>query len=438
MSLKKYWIETYGCQMNKAETDSIILQLNHLNMLQAENDCSADFVILNTCSVRKTAEDRIWGRIGHYKHLKSNNPGIKLIIVGCMAERLKEKLLLDGVVDIVVGNFEKHLIGEMIEREHNVINAPITLKDSDYHFSKLHTKIDSNFKAFIPIMHGCNNWCSYCIVPVVRGREISRNPDEVIDEIKELEIRGIREITLLGQNVNSYLFMKNTKMVNFTALLRQISEHTHNIEWIRFLTSHPKDISTELIKLISESDIFCKHIHLPVQHGSDKILNLMGRGYTRLEYIASIKKIKEQIQGVSITSDILIGFPEENEEDFNLTLDLMQEVQFSEAFTYKYNPREGTKAFAFTDTVPEEIKIERLQKVIALQKSITQGNKEKRIGETVKVLVEGISKKDKNELLSRSEKDEIIVFAGNQASIGNFTHVKIIALKGNTFLGKEI
>ena len=441
MSLRKFWIETYGCQMNKAESESMIIQLKQSNLIPAANCETADLVILNTCSVRKTAEDRIWGRIGHYKHLKTGNPELKLAIVGCMAERLKNQLLSDGVVDLVIGNFEKKHIGELILRLQNNKNDFHHQLEPDAHqytFFRLHTENSDNLKSYIPIMHGCNNWCSYCIVPYVRGREVSRNPDEILSEIKILESKGIREITLLGQNVNSYNFSDDGHVLTFPQLLKLILKNINIIEWIRFLTSHPKDISDELIALMQDNPVLCRHIHLPVQHGSNKILKSMGRGYSREEYIALIEKIREKIDGVSITTDILIGFPGEDEEDFLATLELMKNIRFSEAFTYKYNPREGTKAFLMEDTVPEEQKLFRLRQVIDLQRSITEKNKMRQIGKTVKVLIESFSKKSDNEYLGRTERDETVVFPCGDSKIGSFTHVEIINLNGNTFQGKEV
>ncbi len=438
---KKYWIETYGCQMNKAESEALEIQLNRAGWAPAGKYSDAILIILNTCSVRKTAENRIWGRIGFYKHEKYTK-NIKLALIGCMSERLKSKILKENnAVDIVIGNFEKNKFLEAVNeafKENTKINYT---EDSKYKFNSMHSNYncyDNNFKSFIPIMHGCDNFCSYCIVPYVRGREISRDPYEILDEISKLEENNVKEITLLGQNVNSYQYELNNKTINFPELLKFITGKIKTNVWIRFLTSHPKDMSGELLEVIKNNTVLCNHIHLPVQHGSNAILKAMKRKYTREKYLYLIEQLKNKISDISISTDILIGFPGETHNDFIDTVELIKEVRFNDAFTYRYNPREGTEAFKLNDDVPEEIKLKRLSEIIELQRSISSEIKKKKVGKTVPVLVESVSKKNSSELLGRTEKDEMVVFPGLADIISNIINVELVSLNGNTFVGKEI
>ncbi|MCL2704931.1 MAG: tRNA (N6-isopentenyl adenosine(37)-C2)-methylthiotransferase MiaB [Spirochaetaceae bacterium] len=421
--------------MNKAESEALELELNHNSWEKAENPDAADLAIINTCSVRETAEERIWGRLGFYKRVKKNNPSITLIITGCMAERLGSKLLNESSpVDKVFGTFTKNnIIDFLLEKSDFNTNKHL------YEFNKVHTT-EGKFKSFIPIMNGCNNFCSYCIVPYVRGREISRNPDEIFTEIEKLENMGIKEITLLGQNVNSYYY-KNSETgesLDFPDLLKRISEKVKNIEWIRFLTSHPKDLSDKLIDVMAKSNNICRHIHLPLQSGSDAILIKMNRKYNSDFYNNLVQKIKDNIPDISITTDIIVGFPGESKEEYNMTYNIMNNIKFNEAFTYYYNPREGTEAFNFDDNIPKEEKVKRLSEIIQLQKKITVSKKKEKIGNTIKVLVEGFSKNNSSELIGRTESNEMIVFYGKHDIIGLYNMVKILSLKGNTFIGEIV
>ncbi len=437
LPLKKYWIETYGCQMNKAESEALENQLKRAGWQPALVQTDAELIILNTCSVRKTAENRIWGRIGFFKHQKLTR-NIKLAIIGCMSERLKENLIKENdAVDIVVGNFEKHKFIEAVKNAFKGQERVSFTKTIEYKFNSFHSAGNS-FKSFIPIMHGCNNFCSYCIVPYVRGREVSRDPYEILDEISRLEEKNVKEITLLGQNVNSYEYSLNNKIIDFPELLLFLIDNIKKIKWIRFLTSHPKDLSHKLIEVIKSSTLLCKHIHLPVQHGSNAVLKAMKRKYTREKYLSMIEQLKNKISDVSITTDILIGFPGESHEDFVDTVELLKEVRFNDAFTYRYNPREVTEAYNFEDNVPEEVKLERLSEIIELQRSISSEIKSRKIGKTVPVLVESISKKNRDELLCRTERDEMVVFPGSVKSIGDIIDIELVSLSGNTFIGKEV
>jgi tRNA-2-methylthio-N6-dimethylallyladenosine synthase len=458
---RTYWLETYGCQMNKAESGFLEYELQERGWSQAGSPAEAEVVVLNTCSVRKTAEDRIWGRLGFFKAEKKRHV-FRLVLMGCLSERLKQEILDDAPhVDLLVGNFQKHRLVDVLEHGDEVpvddrspnrrashrrtARQEAHLVDpGEYRFAERHSL--SGFQAFLPIMHGCDNFCTYCIVPYVRGSEVSRSPESVIEEIRRLQTptddparQVVREITLLGQNVNSYSYREGDRtIVSFPELLRRVVPILQDKTWLRFLTSHPKDMSVELIELIAAETALCRHIHLPVQHGSDRILSAMGRKYTRAHYLGLVEKIRKTIPEVSLTTDILIGFPGETEEDCRLTLELMKEVRFDDAFTYRYNPREGTKAFELGDDVPEPFKQERLSGVIELQRRITRAGKRRKLGRVVEVLVEGVSKKSSAELLARTEGNEMVVFPGSPDRIGSFVRVRLKRLEGSTFRGEPI
>jgi tRNA-2-methylthio-N6-dimethylallyladenosine synthase len=366
-------------------------------------------------------------------------------------------------VDLLVGNFQKHRLVDVLDhgdglsasagktggqttagRTSAVAHQQAHLVDpGEYRFAERHSL--SGFQAFLPIMHGCNNFCTYCIVPYVRGAEVSRSPESILEELNRLQsgagshsgagsgAKPIREITLLGQNVNSYRYReRDGSSLTFPALLRLIVPRLRDRTWLRFLTSHPKDMDQELIGLIASEPALCPHIHLPVQHGSNRILQAMGRRYTREHYLALVSRIRKTIPAASLTTDILIGFPGETEEDYRLTLELMKEVRFEDAFTYRYNPREGTKAFELGDDVSEAEKQERLSGVIDLQRTITREAKKRKLGRITEVLVEGVSKKRRTELLARTEADDMVVFPGPPGLIGDFTRVRLQDLRGST------
>jgi tRNA-2-methylthio-N6-dimethylallyladenosine synthase len=456
---KTYWLETYGCQMNKAESGYLEYELQRHGWIPVKKPEEAEAVILNTCSVRKTAEDRIWGRLGFFKAQKKNH-SFRLVLMGCMSERLKEEILNEAPhVDLLVGNFQKHRLVDVLDHGDALPEAAARaggkaasrqahqeahlVDPGEYRFAERHSL--SGFQAFLPIMHGCNNFCTYCIVPYVRGTEVSRSPESILAEIRRLQTpegsseQTIREITLLGQNVNSYRYREQGGgTLTFPALLRRIVPILQDRTWLRFLTSHPKDMGEELIELIAAEPALCRHIHLPVQHGSNRILQAMGRKYTRERYLDLVARIRKTIPGVSLTTDILIGFPGETEEDYRLTLELMQQVRFEDAFTYRYNPREGTRAFELGDDVPESLKQERLSEVIDLQRRISREVKKRKLGRVVEVLIEGVSKKNAAELLARTEGDEMVVFPGSTRRIGTFARVHLRSLQGSTFRAESI
>lgn len=466
---KTFFIETYGCEMNIAESASVEQLFLSRGWKKSSSAQTADVAIINTCSVRGSAEERILGRLGWYNGLKSvreGKPGAKrkmheeavefvkkkgsvpltLVVMGCMAERLlhefREKY---PFIDYVVGTFAKHHFGEIIDALEEG-RKPFELDDSEkYKFAPISAEPGA-FSTFVPIMHGCNNFCTYCIVPYVRGRECSRSVDEILREVDVLSSYKVREITLIGQNVNSYygkLYsdIKNHNAredINFATLLQiiadRLKETNSPIEWVRFMSSHPKDLTDDVIDVIAKEDVICRHIHLAVQNGSNSVLKKMNRNYTREHYLELVRKIKERIPEVSLTTDIMVGFPGETEDDVEQTLDLMNQVKFESAMMYYYNPREGTPA-AKMEQIPEEIRKQRLQRVIDLQLQHTHEEMSKRVGQTKKVLVESVSRDNKDELLGQTEQHEKVAFLAPKNLIGKFVKVHIDELSGNTFRG---
>jgi tRNA-2-methylthio-N6-dimethylallyladenosine synthase len=463
-----YFFETYGCQMNIAESASVERAFIEAGWTKADDVQVADFVIINTCSVRETAESRILGRLGWYASLKAvrkleeraknhvfpkahsyaltnkeNPPRLNLAIMGCMAERLIDSLQKDyPVLDYVIGNFQKQYFPDIIAAVEKGEKWIETDEKTHYVFAESSYEKGSH-SAFVPIMHGCNNFCSYCIVPYVRGREVSRSPESIFAEIDALSKNGVKEITFLGQNVNSYIWEEEGKeAIDFPSLMQAVSQHIHatksSIGWIRFMSSHPKDISPDLIQLVKKDPLFCKHIHLPVQHGSNAILDAMRRKYTREAYLEKIAAIKKEIPGVSLSTDIMIGFPGETIEDFEETIALMREVAFENAFMYYYNPREGTKAADMQEQLSIKEKKRRLALVIAEQQAISKRLMEERLGESVRVLAEGFSKDNPEELVGRTERDERVVFPAGPEKIGCFVEVFLTELTGATLRGKIV
>jgi tRNA-2-methylthio-N6-dimethylallyladenosine synthase len=437
-----YFFETYGCQMNSAESAAMVLALKERGWSAAENGETADLAILNTCSVRQTAEQRVLGRLAQYQSLKKKRRRrghpLTLIVAGCMAERLGESLKeAYDAVDHVMGTTARSTfpaILETLERGLGRTVAPAGEKPV-FSFATSHLE-EGRFRSFVPIMHGCNNYCSYCIVPYVRGREISRSPASIAAEIRLLADRGVREITLLGQNVNSYRFEDGSGgTVDFPALLELTARETENspIRWVRFLSSHPKDLCSRAIRVMAEHPVFCRHLHLCVQHGSNAVLKAMNRRYNRERYLELVDEIRQAMPDISLSTDVLVGFPGETEEDLERTLDLMERVRFHYAYMYHYNPREGTAAYDLPGRIGEELKRSRLARVMALQKKHTQERLKRRVGSRETILIEGISRKNADELIGRTERDEMVVVPGNASAIGRFAQVRLSSLRGNTF-----
>ncbi|MCL2186652.1 MAG: tRNA (N6-isopentenyl adenosine(37)-C2)-methylthiotransferase MiaB [Treponema sp.] len=450
-----FFFETYGCQMNSAESAALALVCKERGWSEAEDTQSADLILLNTCSVRLTAEKRTLGRIAHYAGLKKKNKqgvsrNFTLVIAGCMAQRLGENLKDKfPQIDYVMGTFARSNFPLILEAAEKNIKANININEKAvFSFSSSHYE-EGHFRSFIPIMHGCNNFCSYCIVPYVRGREVSRDPQNITEEIRLVAQRGVREITLLGQNVNTYCWERkqglqqeiaNSSKINFASLLKIIASEAEKsgIKWIRFLSANPGDFSFETIDVMAHNKIFCRHLHLPVQHGSDKVLKAMNRGYTSQVFLKLVKEIRCAMPDITLSTDILVGFPGETEDDVKMTLDLMEEVKFLYSYMYHFNPREGTAAFDLPDRIGDAVKRERLSRVISLQKKHTNELLKSRIGSTETVLIEGISRKNADELITRTEKDEMAAVPGPKSLIGSFGKVVLSSLKGNTFRAKEI
>ena len=446
----KYFFETYGCQMNSAESAALVLACRERGWEEAPDGESADLVLINTCSVRATAEQRALGRIALYASLKKKRlekgQNFALVIAGCMAQRMGDDLQEKyPAVDYLMGTAGRSLfplILEAVEKNIDDGNFPEIKPDEEpqFSFSPSHLEEAENqspVRSFVPIMHGCNNYCSYCIVPYLRGREVSRDPEFILEEIRQVGQRGVKEITLLGQNVNSYNWNKGE--VKFARLLQKAGEEAEKsgVKWIRFLSVNPANFSQETIAVMAENKVFCRHLHLCVQHGSNRILAKMNRGYNREYYLKLIADIRRVMPDISFSTDILVGFPGEKEEDFAEILTLMEEVKFLYAYMYHFNPREGTAAYKFTGRISEEIKRERLNKVINLQKEHTAALLQKRLGQKEKVLIEGVSRKNAGELIGRTERDEMVVVPGDISMIGSFANVTLSTLKGHTLWAKE-
>jgi tRNA-2-methylthio-N6-dimethylallyladenosine synthase len=464
-----YLIETYGCQMNAAESAALKKIFAAYGWEESTDIDAAGLVLLNTCAVRETAEDRFLARLAIHAarkktRAKSGRP-LAIAVAGCVAERLGGALKERGA-DFILGAKARGPLETLLARWGEAEDAlaygpPFGEAASesafydDYHVSGSH-------KSFVPIMNGCNNFCSYCIVPYVRGREVSRNPSAILAEIDRLAGEGVREITLLGQNVNSYHWTgehekkecekcgrpeygqgaegSSRSVVDFAALISLVAKAVEDgpIRWIRFLSSHPKDMTDTIINALAGHPCFCRHIHLPVQHGSNRILAAMNRRYTREDYRALVHKLRKAMPDITLSTDILIGFPGETEEDVEAALSLMDETRFLYAYMYHYNPREGTAAYGLPDRIPDEVKKARLARVIERQGTHTVECLKKRLGSRVTALVEGASRNDAGELLCRTEHDEQVVVKNTGAKPGDFIEAFLDSLVGNTFRGISV
>ncbi len=413
-----------------AESAALETMLKGRGLEKTEDPDKADAVILNTCSVRKTAENRIWGRLGFYSAEKKKHE-LLLIITGCMAERMKDELRKEApYVDAVIGTNEKSEIPDFI------LGSPLEMADG-YHFLSSYYS-EGEFSSYVPIMNGCNNFCSYCIVPYVRGREVSRPVEAIIDEIKFLESKGVKEITLLGQNVNSYSAEYNGRHVDFPTLLEIITPYMSSIIFVRFESPHPKDFSDHLISVIAANDKVAKHIHLPMQSGSTRILQLMNRKTTREKFIDLVRKMKREIPGLTLSTDVMTGFPSETESEYEETLSMMEEMGCTEAFMYYFNPREGTRAAGMDGQIEESVKIKRLERLIDEQIQRQARIKSAMLPFTAKCIVTGISRDDKDRYLARGEHNDYFSFSSSsEHRNGDVVIIDATELKGNTFRGTE-
>ena len=435
---KKLFIETYGCQMNLADSE-VVASIMGMSGYELTNDINqADAIFINTCSIRDNAEQKAFSRIDYFQSLKKKNKNLIVGVLGCMAERIKEDLLERKVIDMVVGPDAyldlPNLVGA-VESGEKAIN--IELSTTETYKDILPERIGHNkISGFVSIMRGCNNFCSYCIVPYTRGRERSRPISSILQEIKDLSKKGYKEITFLGQNVNSYHDTNDESNHTFPDLLKIAATTFPDIR-IRFTTSHPKDLSEELVKTIASYNNLCKHIHLPVQSGSNRILGLMNRKYTREMYLEKISMIKDIIPNCGITTDVFTGFHSETDEDHKHTLSLMKEVGFDNAFMFKYSERSGTYAAKhLEDNIDEATKLKRLQEVVDLQNLLSKESNLKDIGKIVEVLIEGYSKKSRSQLFGKSSENKVVVFDKQDKKIGEYVKILIKDATVATLLGE--
>ncbi|MCI6104723.1 MAG: tRNA (N6-isopentenyl adenosine(37)-C2)-methylthiotransferase MiaB [Bacteroidales bacterium] len=439
--MKKLYIETYGCQMNVADSEVVASVMRMAGYEPTDNADEADALFLNTCSVRDNAEQKIIHRLEALAAQKRKGRRLIVGVLGCMAERVKDALIRQHGADLVAGPDAYLSLPELVaaaETGHPAINVELSLTETyrDIVPTRYHS---SHLSGFVSIMRGCNNFCHYCIVPYTRGRERSRNVESILREVADLEARGYKEVTLLGQNVNSYLGTDDDgTTVNFAALLRRVARAVPHMR-IRFSTSHPKDMSDETLQVIADEPNVCRHIHLPVQSGSDRILKLMNRKYTRQWYMERVEAIRRIIPDCGLSTDIFAGYCYETAEDHALSLSLMRECAYDSAFMFKYSVRPGTYADRhFEDTVSEEEKVRRLNELIALQNELSLENNRRCIGRTFEVLIEGTSKRSREQLFGRTEQNRVVVFDRGKHHPGEYVNVRITEASSATLKGEVV
>ena len=439
--VKRVYIETYGCQMNVADSEVVasIMQMDGFHL--TEDPELADAILLNTCSVRDNAEQKVLNRLEYYHYIrKKRRRKVTIGVLGCMAERAKGELIEKHHVDLVVGPDSyldlPNLVGA-VERGEKAIN--VELSTSETYKDVLPLKIGGvHISGFVSIMRGCNNFCSYCIVPYTRGRERSRELESIIREVKDLASKNNREVTLLGQNVNSYRFVDGDRVYDFADLLEAVALAVPEMR-IRFTSPHPKDMDDRAIQAMAKHPNICKHIHLPAQSGNDRILKLMKRNYTRAWYLERVAAIRAVMPDCAITSDLFCGFHDETEEDFQDTLSLMREVGYDASFMFKYSERPGTYAAKYLeDNIPEEVKIRRLQEMIDLQNQLSLESNKRDVGKVVEVLIEGFSKRSREQLFGRTQQNKVVVFDKQGYRVGQYVEVLVEDATAATLLGKPV
>lgn len=421
--------------MNVADSEIVMGILKNNGYDEVKTAENADVILLNTCSVRDNAEQRIFGRLTNLKYNKTNNPGLVIGILGCMAERLRKELIEEKkIVDLVVGPDEYRKLPEYIDIAfHGGKGVGVRLSRTET-YEEIEPYREDGLSAWIAVMRGCDKFCTYCVVPFTRGRERSRKLGSIVEEVIKLSDRGFREVTLLGQNVNSYC----DELHDFSDLLAACAEVDNGMR-IRFTTSHPQDLSDKLLYTIAEHKNICNYIHLPVQSGSDRILELMNRSYTIEHYLGIIERAKKIIPGVAFSTDIIAGFPTETEDDHKMTMDVMRKAEYDGAYMFKYSPREGTKAYKMTDDVPEEVKGHRLQEIIDLQQELSLLNNSKLVGTRDTVLIEGFSKKSDNFLAGRTDTNKVVIFESvNGYKPGDYVDLEIYKATSATLFGKVL
>lgn len=437
---KKLFIETYGCQMNVADSEVVASVMQMAGYEMTEEIQEADAIFVNTCSVRDNAEQKVLGRLQYFQSLKRKKKHLLVGVLGCMAERVKEDLIANHHVDLVAGPDSYMDLPNLIAAAENgekVINVELSTQETYKDVMPL--KLPGvHISGFVSIMRGCNNFCSYCIVPYTRGRERSREVNSILNEIRDMRDKGFKEVTLLGQNVNSYLYEQDGEQVNFSSLLEKVALEAPNMR-IRFVTSHPKDMSDETLHVIAKYPNICQYIHLPAQSGSSKILKVMNRKYTREWYLDRIAAIRRILPECAISTDLFCGFHSETEEDFQETLSLMREVGYDSAYLFKYSERPGTYAAKhLEDEVPEEVKVRRLQEMIDLQNKLSEESNLRDIGKVFEVLIEGYSKRSREQLFGRTSQNKVVIFDKKNFHVGQFIRVKIQRASSATLFGEPV
>ncbi len=431
---RSIYIETYGCQMNMADTEVVLSIMRDAGYTRTNLLTQADIVLINTCAVRENAEQRVIGRLGDFYHYKKANPNVIIGILGCMVERIRKDLMeSEDFVDIIVGPDEYRKLPALVEAAKKGERGVAVRLSRVEKYDDIVPLRTGNLSAWIAIMRGCDNFCTYCVVPFTRGRERSRSQTNILKEIEALRNQNFKEVTLLGQNVNSYWDGTH----DFSDLLSSIVDLNRNLR-IRFMTSHPQDMSDKLIATIALRSNICKYVHLPVQSGSDRILKLMNRKYSVKYYLNLVHKIREAIPEISLSTDIITGFPTETEDDHKQTMDLLQAVGYDGAYTFKYSPRKRTKAWSMSDDVPDEVKNRRLDEIINIQRSISLHRNRKMIGQIMKVLVEGASKKSNVDLCGRTDTNKMVIFPKNGNVAGDYINVRIERANSATLFGTQV
>lgn len=437
---KKLFIETYGCQMNVADSEVVASIMKMDGYAMTDKIEEADAVFVNTCSVRDNAEQKIYGRLQYFQSLKRKKKSLIVGVLGCMAERVKEELINVHHADLVVGPDSymdlPNLVGA-VEHGEKAINVELSTQETYKDVMPLKLG-GGHISGFVSIMRGCNNFCTYCIVPYTRGRERSRDVESILNEIRDMRDKGFKEATLLGQNVNSYAFEKDGETVTFPMLLERVALEAPEMR-IRFVTSHPKDMSDDTLRVIAAHNNICKYIHLPAQSGSSKILKVMNRKYTREWYLDRIAAIRRIVPEASIATDLFCGFHSETEEDYQETLSLMREVKYDAAFLFKYSERPGTYAAKhLPDTLSEEEKVRRLQGMIDLQNKLSEESNLRDIGKEFEVLIEGFSKRSREQLFGRTSQNKVVIFDKKNYKVGQFVKVRITRASSATLFGETI
>ncbi|MBP5184271.1 MAG: tRNA (N6-isopentenyl adenosine(37)-C2)-methylthiotransferase MiaB [Lachnospiraceae bacterium] len=432
-----YHIETFGCQMNAKDSEKLAGILETIGYKETEDE-NADIVLYNTCTVRENANNRVYGRVGFLGKLKKKKPDMKIILCGCM---MQEQHVVEKIkssyrfVDIIFGTHNIYKLAELLYEQENSDGMCIDIqKDADRIVENLPSARKYSFKGGVNIMYGCNNFCSYCIVPYVRGRERSRRPDDILQEIREMTENGVSEIMLLGQNVNSYGHGLE-ESINFAGLLEKVCR-IDKVKRVRFMTPHPKDLTDDIIEVIAREPKVCNHVHLPLQSGSSRLLKLMNRHYTKEDYLALTERIKAGIPGVSLTTDIIVGFPGETEEDFEETLDVVKKVRFSSAFTFIYSKRTGTPAAKMPDQVPEEVVKKRFDRLLKTISDISAEITEEAVGNIENVLVEEKSSQGEGYVTGRLANNLLVHFKGDESLLGSYVDVKLLEAKGFYYIGE--